>query len=139
MASIDNLNMFDKDQNRDKAREAGRKGGVASGIARRRKKNLLELINIVGNANIPEEKREQMKSVFKDIISDEDYTYNAMVVLALYEKAITEKDTRAIEDIFEYSDRTQTVDDQYSELSVSELRGLLDESESTKSTNNPKT
>lgn len=139
MANEDNLNMFDSNQNREKAREAGRKGGIASGIAKRRKKNLLELVNIVGNANIPEEKREHMKSVFKDIISDEDYTYNAMVVLALYEKAIVEKDTRAIEDIFEYSEKTQVVDEQYSELSVSELRGLLDESEPTKSTDNPKT
>ena len=132
----DNLKMFGTDQSREKAREAGRMGGIASGIAKRRKKTLLELVNIVGNASVPDEKKEQLKATFKDMINDEDYTYNAMVVLALYEKAIVEKDVRAMENVFDYSDKTQEQNDEYSDLSIEELRGLL---RGNKSENTPKT
>lgn len=46
MANEQNLRPFTSDQNREEAKKNGRKGGKASGEARRRKKALRELVEL---------------------------------------------------------------------------------------------
>lgn len=46
MANEQNLIPFTSDQSREEAKRNGRKGGIASGEAKRRRKNLQELVNI---------------------------------------------------------------------------------------------
>lgn len=47
-----NLIMFTADQNREEAKKNGRKGGIASGKARKRKKTVAEALREAGERNI---------------------------------------------------------------------------------------
>ena len=91
MAGVDNLIPV---RTEDEARELGRKGGVASGIARRQKKTLAQLSEMVGNLAVSSEKnREIMRQAG---IKDEDMIRDTEAMFRLSVKAAS-GDTRAIE------------------------------------------
>lgn len=52
MAGADNLVPFTSDQSHEKAVENGRKGGVASGVAKRKKRTLREIAEMIGNMEV---------------------------------------------------------------------------------------
>ena len=54
MANEQNLLPFGSGQSREKARENGRKGGKASGVAKRRKKDIAKLIDMIGQMPLNE-------------------------------------------------------------------------------------
>lgn len=66
-------------------REMTRKGGIASGQARRQKKTLSELAKIIAENPAPTAAK---KKLTKMGISDEDANNNACIVAAVYDKAI---------------------------------------------------
>lgn len=75
----------------EKAREMGRKGGIASGKAKRRKKALREIAQAMGNAEVDVKKTaDKLKKIGMD------NSYDSAVVLALYQRAM-KGDVRAIE------------------------------------------
>lgn len=64
MAKEDNLKPFDSNQSREKAVENGRKGGVASGRAKRAKKTMAELASTMLNAQLSGKNKDKIKSQF---------------------------------------------------------------------------
>lgn len=68
------------------ARELGRKGGIASGEARRRNRTLRELAQIIS------EKKVNMPMPDG---STEEMTYDAALVQSMYQKAVVKGDTKA--------------------------------------------
>lgn len=66
------------------ARENGRKGGKASGEARRAKRTLRELVEIFGNLAVSDEARKKMKEIG---IPEELWTRKMQPVVALFNKA----------------------------------------------------
>lgn len=66
-------------------REMARKGGIASGQARRQKKTLSELAKMIAENPAPTAAK---KKLTKMGISDEDANNNACIVAAVYDKAI---------------------------------------------------
>lgn len=87
MANEKNLVPFTSEQSREKAAENGRKGGIASGIAKREKKNRRELALQIANAQITNQKLKDM--VQKNTgLRDEDITGDAAIVNGLYTAAI---------------------------------------------------
>jgi hypothetical protein len=66
------------------ARENGRKGGKASGEARRAKRTLRELVEIFGNLAVSDEARKKMKEFG---IPEELWTRKMQPVVALFNKA----------------------------------------------------
>lgn len=66
-------------------REIARKGGIASGQARRQKKTLSELAKMIAENPAPTAAK---KKLTKMGISDEDANNNACIVAAVYDKAI---------------------------------------------------
>ena len=91
MANVENLQPV---RTEAEARELGRKGGVASGIARRQKKTLAQLSEMVGNLAVSSEKnREIMRQAG---IKDEDMIRDTEAMFRLSVKAAS-GDTRAIE------------------------------------------
>lgn len=66
-------------------REMTRKGGIASGQARRQKKTLSELAKMIAENSAPTAAK---KKLTKMGISDEDANNNACIVAAVYDKAI---------------------------------------------------
>ena len=70
-----------------KAREIGSKGGIASGAAKRRKKQLKDLANIILDNNIRDEQVvKNMQEKFPELNMD-DITYGLILLLKQYEKA----------------------------------------------------
>lgn len=75
----------------EKAREMGRKGGIASGKSKRRKKALREIAQAMGSAEVDVKKTaDKLKKIGMD------NSYDSAVVLALYQRAM-KGDVRAIE------------------------------------------
>ena len=72
-------------QSKSEARANGRKGGIASGQARRRKKTLSELAKMIADNPAPDNTRAKLAKMG---ISDEDANNNAVVAASIYAKAI---------------------------------------------------
>ena len=83
----DGINNLKPYQSEDEAREGGRKGGIASGEARRRKKNMKAWAMALGELPIT------MVAPKGDKIEDGDLA--GAVVLKQYRKALDEADTTA--------------------------------------------
>lgn len=81
-------------QSEAEARELGKKGGIASGKARRAKKTLREIGDMLGGLDIKSEKNKQ---ILRDAgICDEDMVEDVAMMFQLKTKA-SKGDTKAIE------------------------------------------
>lgn len=93
MAGKDNLKPF---RTVEEARINGTKGGIASGEARKKKKQLKELAEVILDNKIKNEAViEDMKDKFPEL-NVEDVTYGLMLLLKQYEKA-KDGDAKAFE------------------------------------------
>nr|UVN05068.1 MAG: terminase [Bacteriophage sp.] len=72
-------------QSKSEARANGKKGGIASGQARRRKKTLSELAKMIADNPAPDNARAKLAKMG---ISDDDANNNAVVAASIYAKAI---------------------------------------------------
>lgn len=79
----------------EEKREIGKKGGKASGEARRKKKSFRELISMISDLPVTDSKLS--KQLEEMGIKKEDITYGLLVNFAQFQKAIKEKDTRSAE------------------------------------------
>lgn len=92
MANEQNLVPFTSDQDREKARQNGIKGGIASGKVRREKRLIKDSIEMVLGLEVKNEKmREQLKKLG---IQDEDMTNQLALVVAMVNKGL-KGDTQA--------------------------------------------
>lgn len=90
MAGIENLKPV---RSKAEAREKGKKGGIASGVARRRKKSLKELGDMIGSLSVKSEKN---KAIMREAgIEDEDMIRDTAMLFMLEAKA-EKGDTNAI-------------------------------------------
>ena len=89
-------NAFTADQNREEAAKNGRKGGIASGEARRANKSLASLAKSIAQQPAQDKLKGQIKRVGL-AIDDEDMTCNAAIVAGVYGKAVS-GDDRAVQD-----------------------------------------
>ena len=74
--------------------ENGRKGGIASGEVKKKKKTLQELAKIIAAAPVTDAKQKQ--KLQKVGVADEDMTQDALVMNALFNQAL-KGDVKAIE------------------------------------------
>lgn len=85
MANEQNLVPFTSDQSRDEAVANGRKGGVASGIARRQKRTLRELAEIIGS--MPTKNPKTIAIMEKAGFEPEEMTNDMATMLAMQLKS----------------------------------------------------
>ena len=85
MANENNLKPI---RTKSEAREKGRKGGIASGEARRKKKQTAELMKDILNSSL-EGKNKQTVKAFASELGDEDLTVNALMAAGLVKAAVT--------------------------------------------------
>ena len=72
----------------EKQVEIARRGGIASGEARRRKKTMKETVKMLLNMEIPDAAKE-LKAKLKVMgISEEDFTYQSAVMVAILNQAM---------------------------------------------------
>lgn len=88
------------------ARELGRRGGIASGASRRRRRAFCRILQEIGD--LPASKASELSENFPGLAST-DITNLTSLALALYTKA-QEGDTKAIQTILFYTSQDRTVD-----------------------------
>lgn len=94
MANEQNLVPFTSEQNREEAAKNGHKGGIASGKARRQRKTLAQIGDMIGGLDIKSEKN---RAILRDAgITDEDMINDVGMMFRLNQKAQS-GDPRAIE------------------------------------------
>lgn len=81
----DNLVPFTSDQSREKAAANGRKGGIASGVAKRKKRTLRELAEIIGS--MPTKNPKTIAIMEKAGFKPEEMTNDAATMLAMQLKS----------------------------------------------------
>lgn len=85
MANEQNLIPFTSDQNREEAKKNGQKGGIASGEARRKKKTLKEIGDMIGALKITQP---EIRAVLKNAgIEDEDMIRDVGMMFTITTKA----------------------------------------------------
>lgn len=93
MANEQNLIPFTSDQDREEAKKNGRKGGIASGEARRKKKAMREAFDLMLSLPLKDEKA----NAFLDYLGiPEDERDNQMgIVVSMYKEAVTHGSVQA--------------------------------------------
>lgn len=103
-----NLKPFTSDQSHEEAVKNGRKGGIASGVARARRSTLQNIARSIADAPAPEKLKRQIANSGLNI-DDEDLNGNAVVVAGVYGRAI-KGDDKAVEKWQEWTDVTHDDD-----------------------------
>lgn len=85
MPSVQNLIPFDQ-RTEEEAREAGRKGGIASGVSRRRKRDLREAAELY--LSLPVTDKRQLAKLSKAGVETEDADNQMAIVAGLAMKAM---------------------------------------------------
>lgn len=86
MANVDNLIPFTSEQSQEEAKKNGRKGGIASGKARRKRKAIAETLNILMSQKVKEKKS---KTKLKNLgISSEDQDLQMLLIVSEYQRAV---------------------------------------------------
>ena len=84
MANEENLIPF-SERSESEARENGRKGGIASGAARRRKRSMKEAADYY--LSLPETDRRRVNALLRDAVDNEDIDNQMSVVMGITEAA----------------------------------------------------
>ncbi len=113
----DNLIPFTSEQSREKAKINGQKGGIASGVAKRKKKTMRELAKIVNSLPLSAKNKTQLP----DGIDEDEATYQMGFILKVYKKAL-EGDTKAMKLWIELSN---TLDEERNKLEIKKLKAEI--------------
>lgn len=109
-----NLKPFTSDQSREEAAKNGRKGGIASGKARRQKKTLAEMAKTFAELPVPDNAKRQLEALG---VSKEDAVHQMALIAAMF-KAGEKGNVQAAKLIGEWLNPTARED---------ERNGVLDE------------
>lgn len=91
-----NLKPFTSEQSREEAAKNGRKGGIASGKAKRTRKKLSAIAATIAANPIPKDMKKGRATLERMGVADEDMTCDALVVAGVYGQAC-KGDTKAVE------------------------------------------
>lgn len=91
-------------QTGEKQAKIAQKGGIASGVAKRKKKNTAELINAMLSAKVQD--KEQLQQ-FANAIDEDDMDMNALCVAGLIRKTAKDGDTKAFECLQSYQSKAE--------------------------------
>lgn len=98
MANEENLILFTSEQSREEAQKNGRIGGVASGVARRRKKSLKEAADLF--LSLPVSDTKQWNKISKQGVDPEDIDNQMAIIVGLSMKA-AKGDSKAAKVLFD--------------------------------------
>ena len=101
----------------NEVRENGRKGGIASGEARRRKKTMRELAVIVNSLPLSSKNKAQLP----DGIKEDEMTFQMGFIIKVYQQAL-KGDTKAMKLWVELSN---TLDEERNKLEIKKLKAEI--------------
>lgn len=96
-------------RSKEEARERGRAGGIASGEARRRKKDMYQLAHAMLNSKLNDKNAKTVKTIAGDV-EDEDLTVSALMLAGQIKSAIN-GNTKAFQTLSQYNEVAQKKDD----------------------------
>lgn len=99
-------------------RKIATKGGINSGVSRRKKKNTAELINVMLSAKAGGENQQFLQEVYGNSIDDEEMDMNALCVAGLINKTVKDGDTKAFECLQSYKSRSDISDSKDSKYKI---------------------
>lgn len=105
MAGVDNLRPV---RSKEEARERGKKGGIASGEARKKKKTMSQLATMMLNCDLNDSQKEKIKKQFSGII-DEDITVSSAMLAGQIKMAIA-GDSRAFNSVSALIDKQEQIE-----------------------------
>ncbi|MBQ7654527.1 MAG: phage terminase large subunit [Clostridia bacterium] len=116
----ENLKSFDK-RTESEQREIAKKGGIASGKARRQKKTTSQLVNTVLNSKLDGNKKKILKKNYSDL-DESDCTVNALLIAGMV-SAAREGNVKAWQELQSYLDKAEKADeaDQQYHLPISDI------------------
>lgn len=89
MANEKNLIPFTSDQSREEAKKNGRKGGIASGKAKRKKIIFKEIFEHISNVKLSNEKHiQKLKELYPEVTEDE-MNYGVLSAFRILEKSLS--------------------------------------------------
>lgn len=100
----------------EEAAKSGRKGGIASGIAKRKKKNTAELINIMLNSKLTDKNKKVVQGIAEQL-DEEDLSVNSLLIAGMI-KAAVGGNTKAFEALQEYLNKAEKNADINSEYHI---------------------
>lgn len=114
-----NLKPFTSDQSREEAAKNGRKGGIASGQAKRTRKKLSAIAATIAANPIPKDMKKGRAALERMGVAEEDMTCDALVVAGVYGQAC-KGDTKAVEkwESWQQEDSEQGIDAREKALSL---------------------
>lgn len=92
-------------------RESARKAGIASGKARRKKRNTAQLINVMLSAKANGENQKFLQDTYGNAIDEEEMDMNALCVAGLIKRTVKDGDTKAFECLQSYQSKAESVDE----------------------------
>ena len=110
-------------RSKSEARELSVKGGINSGIARRKKKETAELINIMLSSKLNDKNKKAVKSISEEL-EDDDLTVNSLIIAGQIKSAIN-GNVKAFEMLQQYSQTGQKQDE--SDNFIEALKGQVKE------------
>lgn len=119
-----NLKHFTSEQSHEQAVINGRKGGIASGAAKRRRKTANELLAMIANNPAPDKLKRNLKQ-FAPELEDEELTNAAIAALGQV-KAAAEGSTKAYEVIQEAMKKQSDIEEMRSNYTMSPLNFTKD-------------
>ena len=125
MANEQNLRPFTSDQSREEAAKIGRKGGIASGEAKRKKKTCAEIAMRVVNSELDPASRAKVEKVTGPLGDDEDTLY-AAALAQVVAKAVKGdlKAFRELQNVIEKAQGTSAVQQREDDPLSSALKDL---------------
>lgn len=93
MAREDNLILFTSDQDREKARENGRKGGIASGEAKRRRKAFKEGFDLLLSLPLKDKKAKKFLDYLG--VPEEEQDNQMAIIFSMYKEAVSNGSVQA--------------------------------------------
>lgn len=113
----------------EEAREFGRKGGAASGNARRRKRMLRETIQIAAQCQVKNDKlRKMVKGMMGDEVDEEDIDLQLAATVGMF-MAATKGNANAFAQIYGALEGAQEVDEMEEDAMSRSLREYAEEME----------
>ena len=94
-------------RSKNEVKEITRKGGIASGEARRKKRDLYQITNMMLNAELNDKGKKQVKKFLGEELPDEAMTTNALMIAGQIKSAI-KGNTKAFSALADFQDRGRT-------------------------------
>lgn len=112
-----NLIPFDK-RTEEEQKKIQKMGGIASGEARRKKRDAIDILKLMSESKMPENDAEQLRNRFNELHGEEVITHSAMISFNTFREATEQHNTSAREQYYRVLFKQQELELKREELKI---------------------